>query len=297
MTPVFLLEELQKFISSKTSDIILPVRTRTGSSEEKERAAAVYKMGLPEADDVQQKVPYILLKFLTGTDDKKAGEPEEDSCKVRIIFAVYSEDGQDGPLALLNLILRVRSELKKAGTIGGGQFALELPLEYIVYQDTTPPYYMGEMVTNWSMPVTQRDVAEICTIYRQEEDKMAKATTASTTAAEKDAEKVQAVENTTTEEKATETANKQEGTVKLIYIGPNLPKAMLQCNKIFEGTKEEIKKELSFILEKFPLVEKMLVPTTELAEKKDKVKTTGNVYNKYYSDLKAAALAYAEQEV
>lgn len=74
---------------------------------------------------------------------------------------MYSEDGQDGPLALLNLILRVRSELKKAGTIGGGQFALELPLEYIVYQDTTPPYYMGEMVTNWSMPVTQRDVAEI----------------------------------------------------------------------------------------------------------------------------------------
>lgn len=126
---------------------------------------------------------------------------------------------------------------------------------------------------------------------------MAKATTASATAAEKDAEKVQAVENTTTEEKATETANKQEGTVKLIYIGPNLPKAMLQCNKIFEGTKEENKKELSFILEKFPLVEKMLVPTTELAEKKDKVKTTGNVYNKYYSDLKAAALAYAEQEV
>ena len=38
---------------------------------------------------------------------------------------------------------------------------------------------------------------------------MAKATTASATAAEKDAEKVQAVENTTTEEKATETANKQ----------------------------------------------------------------------------------------
>ena len=53
---------------------------------------------------------------------------------------------------------------------------------------------------------------------------MARATTASVTAAEKDAEKTQAVENTTTEEKATETANKQEETVKLIYIGPNLPK-------------------------------------------------------------------------
>lgn len=120
---------------------------------------------------------------------------------------------------------------------------------------------------------------------------------ASATAAEKDAEKVQAVENTTTEEKDAETANAQPETVKLVYIGPNLPKAMLQCNKIFEGTEEGIKKELSFTLEKFPLVEKMLVPTKELSEKKDKVKTTGNVYNKYYSDLKAAALAYAEQEV
>lgn len=124
-----------------------------------------------------------------------------------------------------------------------------------------------------------------------------KNTAASTTATEKDAEKVQAVENTTAEEKNAETANTQPETVKLVYIGPNLPKAMLQCNKVFEGTEEGIKKELSFILEKFPLVEKMLVPTKELAEKKDKVKTTGNVYNKYYSDLKAAALAYAEQEV
>ena len=85
---------------------------------------------------------------------------------------------------------------------------------------------------------------------------MAKATTASATAAEKDAEKVQAVENTTTEEKAAKTANTQAETVKLIYIGPNLPKAMLPCNKIFEGTDKEIEEELSFILEKFPLVRK-----------------------------------------
>lgn len=55
MTPVFLLENLQRFIEEKTADIILPVRTRTGRNEVKERPAAVYKMGLPEADDAQQK--------------------------------------------------------------------------------------------------------------------------------------------------------------------------------------------------------------------------------------------------
>ena len=51
-----------------------------------------------------------------------------------------------------------------------------------------------------------------------------------------------------TEEKAVKTANTQSETVKLIYIGPNLPKAMLPCNKIFEGTDKEIEEELSFIL-------------------------------------------------
>lgn len=161
MTPVFLMDNLQQFIKEKTADIILPVRTRTGSNEAKERAPGVYIMGLPEADDAMQKTPYILIKFLTGTDDKATDEPETDDCKVRIIFAVYSENGQEGPLALLNLMLRVRSELKKSGTVGGGQFTLKLPLEYIVYQDMTPPYYMGEMITNWSLPAVERDVAAV----------------------------------------------------------------------------------------------------------------------------------------
>ena len=33
MTPVFLLENLQQFIKESTSDMILPVRTRTGINE------------------------------------------------------------------------------------------------------------------------------------------------------------------------------------------------------------------------------------------------------------------------
>lgn len=122
-------------------------------------------------------------------------------------------------------------------------------------------------------------------------------TTANAAATDSTAEKAQAVENTTATEKATETANNASVTVKLIYIGPNLPKAMLQSNKVFEGTAEEIDKELANILEKFPLVKKMLVPISELAEKKDKVRTAGNIYNKYYADLKAAAIAYLDKEV
>lgn len=94
-----------------------------------------------------------------------------------------------------------------------------------------------------------------------------------------------------------QTANNKPDTVKLIYIGPSLPKAMLKSNKIFEGTREEIEKELAGVLEKFPLVKRLLVPVAELAEKKDKVRTAGNILNKYYSDIVSSASAMLEKEV
>ena len=92
-----------------------------------------------------------------------------------------------------------------------------------------------------------------------------------------------------------QTADNEPDTVKLIYIGPSLPKAMLKSNSIFEGTREEIKKELEAVLEKFPLVEKLLVPVESLAEKKDKVRSAGNILNKYYSDLVSAAAAVEKE--
>ena len=157
MTPVFLLDELEKFISAVTNDIKLQVRVRGGQSDEKERAANVYKMRLPNKEDQIQKVPYILLQFLTGKDDKKDSEPEDSECTVRIVVATYSENGEVGAYDVLNVILRIRTELEKIGIIGG-YFVLQKPLEYIVYPDSTEPYYLGEMITNWSIPTIKREV-------------------------------------------------------------------------------------------------------------------------------------------
>ena len=98
------------------------------------------------------------------------------------------------------------------------------------------------------------------------------------------------------QEKPQGAGNEQE-TVKLVYIGPSLPKAMLKSNRVFEGTHEEIKKELAAVIEKFPLVEKLLVPVEGMAEKKDRAQTAGNILNKYYSDLVSSASAALEREV
>lgn len=103
-------------------------------------------------------------------------------------------------------------------------------------------------------------------------------------------------EVTTEAEKTEETENTASETVKVIYIGPTLPKAQLKTNKIIEGTREEIKEFLAPVLEVYPLVERMLVPINELAEKKDKIKTAGNILNKYYSDIVSSIAAHEAKE-
>lgn len=127
---------------------------------------------------------------------------------------------------------------------------------------------------------------------------------------EKEEKEEKAVNNTAEQEKAEngednkatgtkETkpeATEKEEVVKLAYIGPTLPAGQLKCNRIFIGTETEIKKELEAVLEKYPLVEKMLVPASQIGEKKDKAKTAGNILHKYYADLVSSVAGNAARE-
>ena len=118
------------------------------------------------------------------------------------------------------------------------------------------------------------------------------------------AEKEKTENNATKEGKAVSGANneategeKKEGeTVTLAYIGPSLPAGLLKTNKILIGTREEIDKELAAVLEKYPLVGKMLVPVEKLAEKKDRAATAGNILNKYYTDIVSSIAANERKE-
>ncbi len=88
----------------------------------------------------------------------------------------------------------------------------------------------------------------------------------------------------------------KEEAVKLAYIGPTLPAGQLKCNRIFIGTVTEIKEELKPVLEKYPLVEKMLVPVDKIGEKKERARTSGNILHKYYSDLVSSMAANLAKE-
>jgi hypothetical protein len=72
---------------------------------------------------------------------------------------VYCDDEQEGSLYLINLMERLRIALLRKQVIGD-MFVLDLTqkLETLNYPDDTAPYYAGEMVTTWRMPVIRREI-------------------------------------------------------------------------------------------------------------------------------------------
>ena len=79
------------------------------------------------------------------------------------------------------------------------------------------------------------------------------------------------------------------------YIGPNTPGGALKQNAVVLGTREAISEKYKEELEKYPQIEKLIVPVERLANAKTRVKTPGNIINKHYQDLVSAI--NAEREV
>lgn len=160
MTKVILLEQLKEFTQTATHDLLLPVAYQKEDKEPPaDRTAAVYRMRIPNGRSATKKAPYILHQIITNKDIQPPGQKPEATAVVRTIFCVYHKDEQEGGLALLNLMERLRIALLEQVVIGK-QFRLNLKagLESLVYQEDTAPYYAGEMVSVWDLPIIERKV-------------------------------------------------------------------------------------------------------------------------------------------
>lgn len=160
MTPLDLLDVLEDFVRRETKDMLLPVRVDRRSGKQKERAAEVFKMRLPNKKAQTERVPYLLLQYIKSTDTQEPGKQPECECMVRIVAATYSEDESEGATCVLNLLNRIRIALLKDGVIGE-RYMLKPPVEMIVYPDSTAPYYLGEMMTIWDIPVVESEVQKL----------------------------------------------------------------------------------------------------------------------------------------
>ena len=86
MTPLQLLDALEAFVKQETKDILLPVRVDRKSGENKERAAEVYKMRLPNKTAQTERVPYLLLQYIKSTDTQEPGQDPVPVCRRRHLF-------------------------------------------------------------------------------------------------------------------------------------------------------------------------------------------------------------------
>ena len=69
-----------------------------------------------------------------------------------------------------------------------------------------------------------------------------------------------------------------------VNIGPSI-RGLIMSGSIFRGTRRKVVSMLSVVLEKYPKVERLLVPSEELAEARKKIKIEGNSLSNAYRTL------------
>ena len=161
MTKNDLLETYKRFTEATLNNLILPVQQqREDKIPPGPRAPEVHIMGLEDFSAAKKKAPYIFHQVITARDWWTPGTPRPDSqATVRSVAAVYHLNSQEGQLALLEIFERMRTALLKHGVIGG-RFKLDYSegIEYLIYPDNIPPFYAGEMITVWKLPLVEREV-------------------------------------------------------------------------------------------------------------------------------------------
>lgn len=150
-----LLDDLQAFIQEILKDYPLFVKQEGWEDQPLTRDAEVQQMIMPEPSEEHERVPYILLQLINGSDKREQNGQLVSRTAVRIVIAIYNKDKLEGRLQLLRIVQKIRYELSRAGVIGK-MFELD-GLEYLIYPDDTEWYHMGEMSTEWKIPPVERD--------------------------------------------------------------------------------------------------------------------------------------------
>ncbi len=152
MTALDLMESLKAYCEKKTEGMRLVARVPENGTEEAERPPRVFIGNLPDKEAEKKEAPYILLKLLTRkTDD------EESVCRVRIICVTFSEDKQENYIQCLNLITKLENSLLE-DVVVDKRYSCQKPIESIMYDDDLEVYQIGEIMTVWEMPKTERNV-------------------------------------------------------------------------------------------------------------------------------------------
>lgn len=157
---VELMEAYQAFIKESLKEMQLLVKPDRFDQLPVRRAIEVYNMRLKTPQDAAKMVPYVLLQMLNGADVEKENGDESHTVEIRAIITVYDQDAEQGTLALMNIIEKLRADLLSTRVIGE-HFELESPFEWLIYPKESDPYYVAEIATVWSIPAINRYIPKL----------------------------------------------------------------------------------------------------------------------------------------
>lgn len=160
MTPIFLLDSLKEYVIDVTRN--LQQETKAKRNDEKTiESIQVFIGNPPVKDGVGTKyIPYIILRLLHGADEQIEGSNEKSTVKVRMIIATRGDNCEESYKAAINVIDRLRISLLKDRVIDR-KYTLKMPVEYVVYEDDTGPFTIGEIITTWEIPSIRQEVNAI----------------------------------------------------------------------------------------------------------------------------------------
>lgn len=157
MTAYFLLQALAKYLEELTGEMRLRARAERNTEQKAITKPNIYRGKLPDKRRDTLLAPYILLKLLTGKDDEKEREGKDSICHIRIVIVTYEEDAEENYMQCLNVLEKIRFGLMEERVIDN-RYTLQMPLEYIMYEDDTGEYQIGELMTIWEMPPINRKI-------------------------------------------------------------------------------------------------------------------------------------------
>lgn len=158
MDAVSFLDAAKADTENAFSDLLLDYKPVKGESEGK-RSPTVWKMRISKSSAAQHIAPYVIHQVITTDAHQEEGRRDDNLLCLRSIFCAYNEDEQEGSIALLTMIERLRIHWLRHRLIDN-RFELDMTqgIQVLIYPEDTKDFYVGEMVTYWKLPPIPREV-------------------------------------------------------------------------------------------------------------------------------------------
>lgn len=164
MTPVQTVEAICRFLEREL------VNLRPDGDEGTERVITIYPYNLPEPastqmaqhveegatpDSYEGMMPAVVVAPVSYED--KVLEDDSSLLAVSLMVGVFSKDRENryGPWAVMNILERIR-RLLLTHRILEDACEVQEPLSWQLYDETTKPIWLGEMITQWRIMVPDR---------------------------------------------------------------------------------------------------------------------------------------------